>query len=254
MRHGWSVLGLILAVGCGPDSVDADTDSGSGADEVGDARCEYADFEVPPLDEPDACASYFGDPPLAFEPRDVPLEIVNARDEAVLIYEQGSGCQHAPRWFSLTGSYAEREVWLPLTNCETQWPSCATYSEAPPTCLLCQTFHAPIYIEPGGRFLTTWRAAAALDVELPASCSVAGEATSCWAPTPLPPQTYSLEALGQPASECDLVNCSCTPDADGSCPVDLGPDGDYAVVFDELSLSASLEWSSACNAISLRFE
>lgn len=247
---------LALALACGPGSVSDSGELGELGDggesgESGSGDCSLIGAEVPAVDRPEACVSYLGDPPLEQPPVEVEVELVNARDEAILLLDQGEGCDHDPRWFLLEGSYQGREVWLSPTNSACEWPACANFSDAPPSCPDCGTTYSPIYIAPGGRWRTTWTAVALIDVELPASCSVDGTQVSCWAPTPLPPGDYQLRAVAAPASDCMAEDCGCEVDEHGSCPSPELPSPDFP---SSPSLEASVTWTASCDAIELRFE
>ncbi len=114
-----------------------------------------------------------------------------------------------------------------------------------PACSLCETIHPPIYIEPGGRFVSSWTSVVALEVEFPAACTSAGSAVQCWAPSALPPGTYQLRAVAGLASDCASADCSCEVDEDRSC---VAADSPTAA-----DLEATLEWSTECDRIALTF-
>jgi hypothetical protein len=239
-------LTLTLALGCGPGSVSGDGETG---------ECLPIEEKVAVLEAPDLCESYFQDFPFNHQdptfgqpPREFEVEIVNARDEPILLIDQGWGCKHPARWFSLAGEHQGRTIWLPPSNCHYDWPSCASTLDNNDGCHICASLYWPIYIAPGGRFRTTWPAAVLIDVELPASCSADGEAVACWAPTALPPGEYQLEAVAATLSECEdeYWDCTCEIDEHGSC-----------VVLDAYlypSFSTSTTWTAGCNPIELRFE
>ena len=237
MRGSLPML-VVFVLGCGPGSPSLDdaTTETSG--------CEPFTGTVPPLGPPDTCAGYLGDPPPTGD--EVEVSIINHRDEAILLLDQRSGCQHAAQWFQLDGEFQGRAVWLPTSSCELEWPSCRVYTDDPPDCSLCETLHPPIYIEPGGRHVTSWTTVVALDTELPAECTNTGESHPCWAPNALPPGNYQLRAVAGLASDCASSDCTCVVDANGSCTAPDWPS--------EANLEASLEWSSECDRIVLAFE
>lgn len=233
-------IALVLVLGCGP---------GSPVDDAGDGEttsdcAPLPAAEVPPLETPDVCTAYFGEPPPSGA--EVEVVIINDRDEPILLDERGSGCHHAARWFELDGEHEGHAVWLPLSNCEIDWPSCREFTDDASPCELCDTLIFPIYIEPGGRFITTYATLATIDVELPAECSITGAPEQCWAPTSLPAGTYQLRAYAGLASDCISEDCSCEVDENGSC---IAPDWP-----NESNLEATLEWDTECDVIELTFE
>jgi len=229
----------MLVIGCG--RVSPADDSGDG--ETTDCAPVPA-AEIPPLDTPDVCTAYLGDPPPSAT--DVDVVVVNHRDEPILLVDQGSGCGHSPQWFQLDGEHEGHAVWLPLTNCGPDWPSCRVVGEIPTVCRLCLTLHPPMYIAPGGRFLTTYTTLATIEVELPAACTFSGAPEQCWAPTSLPPGTYQLRASAGLASDCISSDCSCEADQNGSCVAADSPN--------ESNLEATLAWNTECDVIELTFE
>lgn len=260
MRRLASSSLILLGLACGPapgvDGGDELGDRGEASDwgrsEGGDEGCPSLGDEVPPLDDPELCAAYFGDTALEHGVPELELEIINERAEAIVLLDQSHGCNQAARWFSLTGEHADRAIWLPKTNCEIDWPACSLYGGEPPVCYGCATFHWPIYIAPGGRLRTRWRAAVAVAVELPASCASEGEALPCWAPTPLPLGDYLLEAQAVTASECPA--CSCELNEDGSCGVEPSSPDSFPILPPSLFAQAHYDGQSECARIVIRFQ
>jgi hypothetical protein len=228
---------IMCLLGCGPGAAAGD----AGGDTSG---CEpLSSAEVPPLDMPDVCTAYLGDSPTG---TDVEVIITNAGDEAILLMNQSSGCEPPPQWFHVDGELEGHAVWLPTSSCHLDWPSCLSFTDGSSPCELCETLRQPIYIEPGGRFVTSWTAQAAIEVEFPATCSITGAAEQCWVPTALPSGTYQLRAFAGLASDCASADCSCEVDENGSCNAPDFPN--------ESNLEATLAWSTECDVVEIAFE
>ena len=216
-------LGLcaLLLVGCGARLSGAETGEGSETGEESESGeglvCRDVPASVPLLESPDECAPYFE----LLEEGGTEVEVVfrNARDEPILLVERGVGCDRAPRWLLMEGSLEGYAVNWPFNSCYVDWPGCANYlpEDEAPGCLLCQSIFYPIYIEPGGRFVTTWDSFMTVETELPANCSIDGLAHSCWAASAIPAGSYPVTAVAAPLSACEGEDCSCEVDSEGSC-------------------------------------
>lgn len=99
----------------------------------------------------------------------------------------------------------------------------------------CPQYLYAVRIEPGGHYDYTWNNTVfALD-HMPGSCfhsPIPGEDT-CWQRVLVPDGTYTVSARG--SATC--ANCSCTPDASGSCLDTLNAQ----IVQDELSASVQAD-------------
>lgn len=236
---------LSLACAVGPGAADEGAENDDTETGGGQGVCDDVDSpRVPPLADPDTCDSYSIPDAPGWGPGEI--VIVNQTDEAIILLDQSSGCHQPARWFSLVGEHQGRALELPLLGCASEWPACQLYMEASVGCLECATIYLPIYIEPGGRWRTTWDPWVTIDVTLPAACSSSGASEACSVPIAPPPGDYQAQAVAAFASECVTSDCTCEVDEEGSCPLDdladVGP-----------SLTADAVWSAGCGPVELVF-
>lgn len=239
-------LGALLLAGCGArlsgaeSSEGTETETEEGTEDGEGLVCREVPASVPLLESPSECDPYFD----FLEAGGTEVEVVfrNARDEPILLVERGVGCDRAPRWLLMESTLEGFAVNWPFQSCYVDWPGCANYlpEDEVPGCLLCQSIFYPIYIEPGGRFVTTWDSFMTVETELPADCSIDGMAHSCWAASAIPAGSYPVTAAAAPLSACEGDDCSCEVDSDGSC---VAPE--FAVW--PPALEAQVQWEAGCD-------
>lgn len=238
-------LGTCVSLACAArPSVDEDgTETGAGTTEG--SSCEEVDVApIPPLAEPDSCNNYL----LPDTPPWAPGEFVisNHSDQAIIVFDQSFGCHQPPRPFSLGGEYEDHAIELPLGGCAIEWPACQLYMDPSVSCQECASSFLPVYIEPGGSWRGSWDPWVTIEVTLPAACSSSDKAEACSVPIAPPPGSYAVQALAAYASECEMVDCTCEANEDGTCPAeelpDVGP-----------SLTADGVWTAGCGVVELAF-
>ncbi|MCB9754230.1 MAG: hypothetical protein H6713_30165 [Myxococcales bacterium] len=265
---GAGALAVALLGACGPTGGDTETDSatesGTGATTEAsdtstgapDALCEAPpDPDAPDPVSPDVSCEQLATPETA---GDAMIEIVirNAGDEPLLVYDRVSGCKHAARYYSLEGSAGGRHLSLPFTNCALEWPGCAAAIDGG-DCLLCQTLVNPIYVAPGGSFVSEWDGLLLADVEAPEGCLLEGFEGACATTAQAGAGDYTLTAAAARAADCDEAAGTCVDasDCEGG---ELDERGACQLVTEEpLALptteTATARWNGLCGQIELVF-
>lgn len=184
----------------------ADSEPTGGEPAVCDAPADPAD----PLGTLDVCADYAAHAPAT----DVEIGFINHSDEAVIVL---GGPQCKGVYFGVTGQPGGRAAHWPY-RCQEDPPICdELLAGNDPGCLLNCPLPAPVRIEPGGRFATTWTPSLAIATELPEGCTPEPmPAQACTAARRPTAAAYTLETFYVLASDCKGP-CTCEPGPDGWC-------------------------------------